>query len=244
LVGGFAMNTSDSVSVIIPVLNEAETISGLLSDLEKQQAHIAEILVVDGGSQDNTEAVVATFPPVTFLKSPKANVAFQRNVGAQKAKSTWLLFLDADSRIDQSAIQNMLREMKRRKLDIGCPLFEPMTNKRSLQATYQFFNAFFVLFEMIAPSGGGMGIVVKKSVFDKASGFDESLTYEDIAFIRRASRMGKFGMLSEKIGISVRRFEKQGSARVVLTYLVLSLFFITGQFRLANRIKYSYDYRT
>jgi glycosyltransferase involved in cell wall biosynthesis len=244
LVGGLAMNTSDSVSVIIPVLNEAETIGELLSDLEKQQAHIAEILVVDGGSQDNTEAVLATFPHATLLKSPKANVAFQRNVGAQKAKSTWLLFLDADSRIDQSAIQNMLREMKRRKLDIGCPLFKPMTQRRSLQMTYQVFNAFFVLFEKVVPSGGGMGIVVKKSVFDKASGFDESLTYEDIAFIRRASRMGKFGILSEKIGISVRRFEKQGSARVVLKYLVLSLFFITGQFRLANRIKYSYDYRT
>lgn len=218
------MNTSDSVSVIIPVLNEAETIGGLLSDLEKQQAHIAEIIVVDGGSRDNTEAVVAIFPRVTFLKSPKANVACQRNVGAKRATRAWLLFLDADSRVDQTAIQNMIKEMKGRSLDIGCPLYKPLTNKRSLQVTYQIFNAFFVLFEKIAPSGGGMGIVVKKSVFDKVSCFDESLTYEDIAFIRRASRIGRFGMLSEKIGISVRRFEKQGSFRVVLTYLVLSLF--------------------
>ncbi len=239
------MKTSiaNSISVIIPVLNEAETISGILTDLAKQKAHIHEIFVIDGGSRDGTEKIVKKFPHVTFLKSLKANVAFQRNLGAKQAKGPWLLFLDADSRIDQDAAHNMIREMIDRNLSIGCPLYEPMTNRSSLQITYQFFNAFFVLFEKIAPSGGGMGMLVRKSLFQQVNGFDETLTYEDIAFIRRASKLGKFSILSEKIGISVRRFEKQGTIKVLAAYLLLSIFFITGQFKLANYIKYSYDYR-
>jgi glycosyltransferase involved in cell wall biosynthesis len=234
---------ANCVSVIIPVLNEAETISGILSDLQGQQAYVTSVIVVDGGSSDATELQAKKFPFVTFVRAAKANVAHQRNVGALKASGKWLVFVDADVRLSKGAIKHMIAEMEARQLDIGCPLYKPTTDKRFLQFVYQFFNAFFVLFQRLAPSGGGMGIVVRSELFTKADGFDETLTYEDIAFIRKASRLGKFGMLCEKIEISVRRFEKQGTVRVFAVYLLLSIFFITGQFKLANRIRYHYDYR-
>lgn len=236
-------NLAPSVSVIIPALNEAEMLPKLLRDLEVQNSRIKEIIVVDGGSIDETAALAQHFPKVSVLQAKKANVAFQRNMGAKHASSTWLLFLDADVRLEPSLVKNALAELSSRNLDIGCPLYIPATNKRLIQLLYQFFNAMFLLFEKYSPSGGGMGIIVRKKTYLQAKGFDETLTYEDAAFIRAAAQIGTFGMLSEKIYVSVRRFEKQGILKVFLLYLLLSIFFIFGQFRLANAIKYDYNYR-
>src|SRR5690606_16797648 len=87
-----------TISIIIPILNEAETIEKLLNYLIKNSAtkNIAEIIVVDGGSCDGSVDIVKQFENTSLLISEKGR-AKQMNLGAKNAKGNILYFLHADS---------------------------------------------------------------------------------------------------------------------------------------------------
>ena len=87
-----------TLSIIIPILNEEENIGKLLGHLIEYslKENISEIIVVDGGSSDNSESIVKQFEQITFLKSEKGR-AKQMNAGAKNAKGNILYFLHADS---------------------------------------------------------------------------------------------------------------------------------------------------
>ena len=92
----------NKISVIIPVLNEAKNIGGLLDYLVQNSNDplISEILVVDGGSTDGSQKIVSelskTQPKIIGLNSPKGR-AKQMNFGASQSKGSVLYFLHADS---------------------------------------------------------------------------------------------------------------------------------------------------
>ena len=86
------------LSIIIPTLNEAEHLPALLDDLKQQQNISLEIIVGDGGSTDATRAVAEAYG-VSFV-SAKPGRGAQMNAAARKATGEYLLFLHADSRLD------------------------------------------------------------------------------------------------------------------------------------------------
>ncbi len=89
---------TNRISIIIPVLNEAETIGSLLEYLIKNStaSNISDVIVVDGGSTDGTQTSVSSFHNVILLNSEKGR-AKQMNFGASQAKGSILYFLHADS---------------------------------------------------------------------------------------------------------------------------------------------------
>jgi len=89
------------ISVVIPALNEAHTLPANLRRL-LADPYVAEIIVVDGGSTDNTRQVVQEFADVKLLDSEPGR-GLQMNVGAQQASGRWLLFHHADSLLADSA---------------------------------------------------------------------------------------------------------------------------------------------
>jgi len=100
------MNTD--LSVIIPCLNEQESLPALLEDLNNQQGIRFEIIIADGGSSDNTLRLVDNFIrqshfPIRLSNSSKGR-AIQMNHGVKSAKSNDLLFLHADSRLKDSSL--------------------------------------------------------------------------------------------------------------------------------------------
>jgi len=105
---------------------------------------------------------------------------------------------------------------------------------------YSFFNQLFRFAEKHMPSGAGSCIFVRKSVFRNVGGFDKSLTFDDIHFIRLAAKKGLFGMLNTKIYVSDRRIRKYGLLNTTITYIALSVCFLFGAYQLANRISYSF----
>lgn len=102
-------------SVITPALNEEKALPKLLHSLEKQTFVSFEVIIVDGGSHDKTAEVVAAFKtrmtqkniPVHFVRNTAKHVGQQRNKGAEVAKGTYLVFLDADVQVAQDFLEQV-----------------------------------------------------------------------------------------------------------------------------------------
>lgn len=101
------------ISVVIIALNEAERITNAIQSC---QAFADEIVVVDGGSQDNTMQIAKAFGCQVY-QNPWSGYAKQRNLGAAWAKFDWIFFIDADETID-SQLNRALLDWKQ------CPQIE------------------------------------------------------------------------------------------------------------------------
>ncbi|WP_036300347.1 glycosyltransferase family 2 protein [Methylomarinum vadi] len=85
------------ISAVIPTYNNAAFIAAAVASIRKQTVPVAEIIVVDDGSTDDSEAVVEKItPPVTYIKQPNQGPSAARNTGILAARHDWIAFLDAD----------------------------------------------------------------------------------------------------------------------------------------------------
>lgn len=236
------------VSIIIPSLNEENFLPFLLEDLASQTTQPHEIIVVDAGSEDRTAEMAKSFERVKLITTPP-NIGAQRTTGGRAATGDFLFFLDADTRLKKDFIERALTEMQNRKVRIACPHYVPysgfgfeMRRSKFLTALiYEFFNLLFYLFQKITPSGAGSGIVVHKDIFEQIEGFSPNLKFDDIDFIRRGARVARFGKLDTILFVSDRRFVRYGALKMLLSYLVLSLFFIFGAFKSAEVVEYKFS---
>jgi glycosyltransferase involved in cell wall biosynthesis len=126
-----------NISIIIPTLNEKDTIANLLKDIRDQSLE-SEVIVVDGNSIDKTINQVKKFKTVKYF-STRSQVAYQRNFGAKKANGDLLIFLDADVRLPKNFLQKVIDEFKERKLDIACPFYLPYKSSWIITSIYLFF---------------------------------------------------------------------------------------------------------
>ncbi len=110
--------SSDLVSVIIPVYNNAQELRVCLETvLRSEYAHF-EVLVVDDGSTDASEAVAQSFSGVRVLRQKNQGSGAARNFGAAEAKGKWLLFLDSDVRIRPDLISGLVQTATEYDVDL------------------------------------------------------------------------------------------------------------------------------
>lgn len=228
------------ISVVIPTLNEEANIGSILSDLNAQTLKPIEVLVVDANSTDQTRTIAKKLgASVTLGNSP---VGAQRQFGVSKAKGELIFLLDADTRIKPDFIENVANHFLQINLKIGCPYYLPKPGGVLITPVYCFFNLMFFFFQLVTASGAGSCIVFTKKVWKESGGFKAEYKFDDIEFIRRASRFGKFRMLPFAVQVSDRRFRRQGVVRTTLDYLMLSLIFTLGLFGLANFYSYQFGH--
>ena len=84
------------ISVIIPAFNRAHTLPKALDSVLSQTLKPREIIVVDDGSTDETNAVLANYPGLCIISQDNRGVSAARNVGIEKAGGDWIAFLDSD----------------------------------------------------------------------------------------------------------------------------------------------------
>jgi glycosyltransferase involved in cell wall biosynthesis len=225
--------------VIIPTLNEEHYIGDLLNDLKSQSYDLHEILVVDGNSEDKTVEVVKRFSRVEVIYSDRS-VGKQRNFGGEKATGEVIAFLDADTRVGKDFFKNVISRFEERKLELACPLYSPYKSNLVTNIVFWYVNVVFVLLAGILPSGAGPCMIVRKDVFMRESGFLPDQTFEDMEWIRRLGRKYRFGIILKTIKVSDRRFRTYGMFRMIILYILISILFTFGLFRIVNKVKYTF----
>jgi rSAM/selenodomain-associated transferase 2 len=213
----------ERVSIIVPVLNEAEGIAATLQALQPCRRDGAELIVVDGGSTDATLARCAGL--ADQLLSSARGRARQMNTGAQAATGTLLLFLHADTRLPDAALNQLRRALASGEHDWGrfdvaiegnsrlFPLIAWMMNRRS---------------RLTGIATGDQAMFVRCASFDAVGGFVEQPLMEDIELSRRLRRRGRPACLKARVVTSGRRWEKHGVGRTILLMWRLRLLYWLG----------------
>ena len=204
------------VSVIVPVWNDAPALDSLLSELCAEGSSL-ELIVVDGGSNDNCRAMTTRYPQVRFLESARGR-GRQMNKGAASAGGDILLFLHADTHVSLEAIQELPALMENGGADFGafrvrfdpsCWLLEKL--------------AFFTRFSLHWTCFGDQGIFVRRDFFEATEGFPDITLLEDVHWLRKAARMGRMTRSPQTVVTSGRRFEKNGAVRQVFENVIILL---------------------
>lgn len=210
------------LSVIIPTYNEAgqlaETISGLYA---VNTGHELEIIVVDGGSTDETLAVARKCGAIA-VKSDLKGRAVQMNRGASIAKGEVLYFLHADS-IPPKGFTTQILDAYQRGIKSGCFRLAFDHDHWFLRA-----NAWFTRFDVNAVRFGDQSLFATKEVFQEAGGFREELwMMEDQEIIHRLKKHGRFAVLNDIVVTSARKYLDNGIYRMQgIFYGIWALYYL------------------
>ena len=200
------------ISVIIPVLNEANTIGKLLQhlcDSAFAKANLAEIIVVDGGSLDGTQDKVKFFLnrndiEVRTIPSAKGR-AVQMNTGAAQATGDILYFLHADSYPPKDYDKLIVGQVEAGS-PAGCFKMRFDSNHWWLRLA-----GWLTQFSWRACRGGDQSQFITKELFEELGTFDERyIIYEDNDLINKLYAKRKFVVIQEWLTTSCRRYEEKG----------------------------------
>ena len=215
----FQIRRSQLISVIIPVLNEAKILDQTLSQLEKQlEAH--ELIIVDGGSEDETVTIAKTYGRVILSARGRAR---QLNAGAAAATGDTLLFLHADVRLDLGAIKAVEIAMAfgyaggafKQRIEGAHLLYRLIERGANFRAKR--LRVFY----------GDGGTFISRAGFYQIGGFPDIPIMEEIRFSRKLRRLGKTILVEPGIHISARRWEQNGIIRTtLLNWFITTLYFL------------------
>ncbi len=206
------------ISLIIPVLNEADNLERLLPSLGRlsRTDAIAEVLVVDGGSTDRSCEVAAASGARVIL-APKGR-ASQMNAGAEAAVGEILYFLHADS-FPPPGFDRAILGTQSSGPSAGC-----FRLKFDHPSKFLGFFAWFSRFNFLLCRGGDQSLFVPAEDFRALGGFDESYrVYEDVQLIARICRRLPFAVLPGVIRTSARKYRKIGVWRLQYYFAVIHM---------------------
>lgn len=216
------------LSVIIPTLNEALALPGLLDALYAQTRRPDEIIVADAGSTDGTQELVRAKGAALV---PGGRPGPGRNAGARAATGDVLLFLDADVLPRPNFIAGMLDEFTRLDCAVATCLIDPLSDNRSDWIIAEATNLYLQMVQPFSPHAPGFCIIARREVHEAIGGFDESVKLaEDHDYVQRASARGEFAVLTKvRIPVSMRRLEMEGLTRLALKYLWCEMHALAGR---------------
>lgn len=208
-----------TISIIIPVFNEAAHIGKLLTYLLNNinWEHIAEIIVVDGESTDETKRIILGFGQVAYVNAPKGR-ASQMNAGAFTAKGDLLYFLHADTFPPLGFDRKVIEASK--SYHAGCFRLKFKNPDHFLLRLAPWFTRFnSQIFR-----GGDQSLFIRKDSFMFLEGFNEDYAIcEDIEFIGRIKQHFSFKVINDYVVTSERRFRRNGTLALYFNFLVIHL---------------------
>lgn len=200
---------SPTLSIIVPVLNEAASIGNTLRALAPLRERGAELIVVDGGSHDDTPRL-AREHACAVLTAPRGR-ARQMNAGAKQAQGPVLLFLHADTQLPMQADRLVLNA-----IDSGADWgrFDVRITGRAwmLRVVAALMNA---RSRWSGIATGDQAMFVRREVFERMGGFADQPLMEDIELSKRLRELSHPACLRAKVTTSGRRWETRGVWRTI-----------------------------
>ncbi|HVM95177.1 MAG TPA: TIGR04283 family arsenosugar biosynthesis glycosyltransferase [Candidatus Acidoferrales bacterium] len=210
-----------SLSVIVPVLNEA---SGLASTLRQtRQPGVREIIVVDGGSDDGTVDIAQPLADVV-VAAPRGR-ASQMNEGARRARGDVLLFLHGDTVLPNGFARDVLAACTEPGVVGGRFDVRLEPSSRLLRLTAFLINLRSRLSRIAT---GDQAIFVHREVFERLGGYAAIPLMEDIDFSKRLKRIGRIACLRQQVITSSRRWRELGVVRTILLMWSLRFLYFCG----------------
>jgi len=216
-------NSPPLLSIIIPTLNEAESLPALLDDLKQQQNILLEVIVGDGGSSDTTRSI-ADASGAKLVNTRRGRGA-QMNAATLQASGEYFLFLHADSRIDDSnLLSNAMHALISYQNDTG--RIAGHFSLRFIRSTSRNATAYRyaeekTAFNRVNTTNGDQGLLLSRGFFQQLGGFDESMSFlEDQRIAEKIRSQGKWITLPGHLKTSARRFEAEGFHR---RYILMSM---------------------
>ncbi len=199
------------LSLIVPTLNEAEGITAALEALAPLRARGCEVIVVDGGSSDDT--VVLARPLADKVLPADAGRARQMNAGAAVSGKEILCFLHADTRLPEGAdglIRDGLARSRRSwgRFDVQISGSHPLLGMVAVMMNWRS--------RLSGIATGDQAIFVTRSLFEAAGRFADIPLMEDIALCRQLKHYGAPLCLSHRAITSGRRWERHGLWRTIM----------------------------
>ena len=197
------------ISVIIPTLNEETNLPRLLTDLQPEEtAH--EIIVVDGGSRDDTERVAREHGVKVILTAPGRGLQLRR--GAEPATGDVLLFLHADCRFPGGGLARIEAVLSASPRVVGGNFRLVFDGSDGFS---RWLTGFYAWFRGRGLYYGDSGVFVRREVYDAIGGVRPIALMEDFDFTRRLERFGPTCCIDDPPLItSSRRFEGRHPIRI------------------------------
>ena len=178
------------VTVLIPVLNGAATVGDMLRALLAQAEALPgmEVLVVDNGSTDGTQAIVQQFP-VTLLHEPRRGISAARNCGLRAARGALIVCLDADTLPTRRWLREIVRPFEDPAVVLAAgaiQTFQPETAAERYCDASGIFHPCHHAQAKVLPFAVGMNMAVRRAAAQEVGGWDEAFRWgEDVDFSRR-----------------------------------------------------------
>lgn len=214
---------STKISIIIPALNEAAALSQNLPALQAYRQRGHEIILVDGGSHDQSLHIARPLVD-RFIQTVKGR-AHQMNEGADVAKNDILLFLHADTGLPDLADNLILQTLASEqglwgrfniKFSSEKTMFKVIAGAMNLRSTIS------------GIATGDQAMFVKKRIFEDVGFFDRIPLMEDVALSKKLLKLGRPCCLKETVKTSSRRWEKNGIWQTIFLMWRLRLAYFFG----------------
>lgn len=225
------------ISIIIPVYNESDGLKAFLKELRTALAKhpgenhpVAsanagtpfEIILVDGGSTDNT-VEIAREAGVRCAVSPRKGRATQMNYGAGLAAGRILYFLHADT-IPPAGVLRQIAGSAESGARSGCYRLSFDESSHLMR-----FYAWFTRFNLLPFRYGDQSLFVQSKLFQRLGGFREDhIVMEDNEFIRRLRKEGSFVILEDAVVTSARKYRENGFIRLQLIFTLIFVLYYLG----------------
>ena len=210
-----------NISIIIPALNEAQSIGETL-DAAARVKDVVEVVVVDGGSADGT-AEVARARGVRVVTAARGRGA-QMHAGALAARGEVLWFLHADTLAPADAVEYIARALRDPRAVGGNFRVRFDGTRRAAR----FLTWLYPRLRLLGLAYGDSGFFVRRAAYERAGGFKPFPIFEDLDLLRALWRQGRFVQAQACVVTSSRRFEGRSFALTFARWSLLQVLYWLG----------------
>ena len=220
-----------AISVIIPTFQEEEYVATTLSILTSVKSPI-EVIVVDGGSQDNTVKIAKRFTNKVYKLSERG-ISKARNYGVKWSSADIIVFLDADVIPPKDLVEKVIETFKDPTVVGATCTIMPSRPRLAEKMFFLFYNQLIRISSAFPITrfkrhSRGEFLAVRKREFQKVGGFNESIAcLEDYDLASRLATLGKFAFMKNlTVHESMRRIRKLGLFKTVWIWSVNFLSYV------------------